>query len=154
MLGSGGVCEMAAECGTGRASHEDSVEFGRAAVHHPALLPEMGGDMSEASPNDPPAGGGGADLEHGLPMFSAGDPEALAREKAELVQLSTKPALARWRGYARKTGPGWLQSAMTLGGGSAAASLTAGALFGYKLLWVQPVAMILGIIMLSAMSYQ
>ncbi len=128
--------------------------------------------MSEASPNDPQASDGpeqvpwpesgsgrgqtsdGADLERGLPMFSADDPEALAREKAELAQLATKPAPARWWGYARKTGPGWLQSAMTLGGGSAAASLTAGALFGYKLLWVQPVAMILGIIMLSAMSYQ
>ena len=46
--------------------------------------------------------------------------------------------------------PGWLQGAMTLGGGSAASSLLAGALFGYQLLWVQPLAMLLGIVMLNA----
>jgi Mn2+/Fe2+ NRAMP family transporter len=43
---------------------------------------------------------------------------------------------------------------MTLGGGTAAASLFAGALFGYQLLWVAPLAMVLGVIMLSAVSYQ
>jgi len=41
---------------------------------------------------------------------------------------------------------------MTLGAGSAAASVVAGASFGYKLLWVQPVAMFLGIMMFVAMS--
>ena len=110
--------------------------------------------MSDSSPNGPQHGAGTTDLEHGLPMFAAGDPEALAREKADLAELATKPLLSRWSGYARKTGPGWLQSAMTLGGGSAASSLTIGALYGYKLLWVQPIAMVLGIIMLSAMSHQ
>ncbi|HUU11148.1 MAG TPA: divalent metal cation transporter [Phycisphaerae bacterium] len=101
-----------------------------------------------------PSPSGGVDLQRGLPMFRAGDPEALAREKADLAALAAGPVLTRWFGYARRTGPGWLQSAMTLGGGSAAASLTIGALFGYDLLWVQPIAMLLGIMMLSAMSYQ
>jgi len=41
---------------------------------------------------------------------------------------------------------------MTLGAGSAAASVVAGASFGYKLLWVQPVAMFLGIMMFVALS--
>ena len=41
---------------------------------------------------------------------------------------------------------------MTLGAGSAAASVIAGASFGYKLLWVQPVAMFLGVLMLGALS--
>ena len=41
---------------------------------------------------------------------------------------------------------------MTLGAGSAAASVIAGASFGYKLLWVQPVAMFLGVMMLGALS--
>ena len=41
---------------------------------------------------------------------------------------------------------------MTLGAGSAAASVIAGASFGYKLLWVQPVAMFLGIMMFMALS--
>ena len=41
---------------------------------------------------------------------------------------------------------------MTLGAGSAAASVVAGASFGYKLLWVQPVAMFLGIMMFIALG--
>jgi len=95
-----------------------------------------------------------SEVPRGLPMVAASDPEALAQEEKHLGELAGKPPLARWAGYARMTGPGWLQSAMTLGGGSAASSLTIGAFFGYKLLWVQPLAMILGIIMLSALSYQ
>lgn len=51
-------------------------------------------------------------------------------------------------------GPGWLQGAMTLGGGSAITSLTIGAMFGYEFLWVQPVAMIVGCIMLFALAHQ
>jgi Mn2+/Fe2+ NRAMP family transporter len=52
------------------------------------------------------------------------------------------------------TGPGWMQIALTLGGGSAMASLFAGALLQYKLLWVQPLAMLLGIVMYAAISHQ
>lgn len=54
----------------------------------------------------------------------------------------------------RAGGPGWLQGAMTLGGGSAITSLTIGAMFGYEFLWVQPVAMIVGCIMLFALAHQ
>jgi Mn2+/Fe2+ NRAMP family transporter len=97
---------------------------------------------------------GVADLVHGLPMFTAADPQALATEKTELAALEGKPLLSRWRWYLAKSGPGWLQSALTLGGGSAMASLFLGAYFQYNLLWIQPLAMILGIIMLATMSYQ
>lgn len=90
----------------------------------------------------------------GLPMFTASAPEALAREKADLAVLSEKGLLRRWRGYAAQTGPGWLQSALVLGSGSAMASLFAGAYLEYRLLWVQPLAMGLGIVMFAAMSYQ
>ncbi len=90
----------------------------------------------------------------GLPMVSARDPEALARERAALTELGHQPVLRRWRGYFAWTGPGWLQSAMTLGGGSAMASLFLGTFFGYRLLWLQPLAMLLGIIMLAAVSHQ
>ncbi len=90
----------------------------------------------------------------GLPMFTASSPEALAREKAELAALEGKGILRRWRGYVAKTGPGWLQSALVLGSGSAMASLFAGAYLEYRLLWVQPLAMALGIVMFAAMSYQ
>jgi Mn2+/Fe2+ NRAMP family transporter len=55
--------------------------------------------------------------------------------------------------YARLSGPGWLQSAITLGGGSLGGSLYLGVLGGFTLLWLQPVAMILGIVMLSAIGY-
>lgn len=51
------------------------------------------------------------------------------------------------------SGPGWLQGAITLGGGSLAGSLYLGVIMGYGLMWLQPLAMILGVIMLSAISY-
>ncbi len=54
----------------------------------------------------------------------------------------------------RAGGPGWLQGAMTLGGGSAITSLTLGAAFGYEFLWLQPVAMLIGCVMLFALSHQ
>lgn len=96
----------------------------------------------------------GTEIVKGLPMFTTSDPQALAKEKAELSVLESKGFFSRWRGYFKMTGPGWLQSALTLGGGSAMASLFAGAYLQYKLLWVQPVAMILGIIMLVVISKQ
>jgi len=90
----------------------------------------------------------------GLPMFKASDPEVIKREKAELLELEGKSLGRRWKGYFSKTGPGWLQSALTLGGGSAIASLYLGAHYQYRLLWVQPLAMFVGIIMLMAASHQ
>ncbi|NLS96331.1 MAG: hypothetical protein GXX96_29690 [Planctomycetaceae bacterium] len=88
----------------------------------------------------------------GLPMTAKWDPEKLQRETAELEALAKKPFLPRAAGYIKRTGPGLLQSAMTLGAGSATASVLAGASFGYKLLWVQPVAMFLGVMMLAALG--
>ena len=90
----------------------------------------------------------------GLPMIQAADPEVLAREREELASLEKKGVMTRWRGYFSMTGPGWLQSAITLGGGSAIASLYLGAHYQYRLLWVQPLAMLVGVIMLMAASYQ
>ncbi len=54
----------------------------------------------------------------------------------------------------RQGGPGWLQGAMTLGGGSAITSLTIGAAYGYEFLWIQPLSMLIGCIMLFALSHQ
>jgi len=84
----------------------------------------------------------------------AADPAALAEERAFLLELKGATRMARWRGYLRLAGPGWLQSAFTLGSGSAVASLYLGAHYGYELLWVQPLAMIVGIVMLMAASHQ
>jgi Mn2+/Fe2+ NRAMP family transporter len=88
----------------------------------------------------------------GLPMTSKWDPERLREEENFLIELSKKPLFERIKGYMKLTGPAWLQSAMTLGAGSAVASVVAGASFGYTLLWVQPVAMFFGIIMLGALA--
>jgi Mn2+/Fe2+ NRAMP family transporter len=97
---------------------------------------------------------GGFDLVKGLPMFSSVNPKALQTEKEHLNAVKDKGILSRCRVYFSMTGPGWLQSAMTLGAGSSAASLFAGAFLGYKLLWIQPLAMFLGVVMLSAMAHQ
>ena len=90
----------------------------------------------------------------GLVMFTARDADVIEVEKSELASLADKSIFKRFRWYFSKSGPGWMQSAMTLGGGSAMASLYAGAFMQYKLLWVQPLAMVVGMVMLWAMSYQ
>lgn len=88
----------------------------------------------------------------GLPMASKWDPEKIRKEEALLHEIETRPVFGRIRGYLKLTGPAWMQSAMTLGAGSAVASVVAGASFGYTLLWVQPIAMLLGIIMMGALG--
>jgi Mn2+/Fe2+ NRAMP family transporter len=80
--------------------------------------------------------------------------QGLSSEVRQLRALADKPALGRIPAYLRLSGPGWLQGAMTLGGGSAITSLTIGAVYGYQLLWVQPLAMLIGCIMLFALSHQ
>jgi Mn2+/Fe2+ NRAMP family transporter len=78
---------------------------------------------------------------------------AVQDEKAMLRALATKPWPARIGGYLKLSGPGWLQSALTLGGGSLTGSLYLGVLAGFGLLWLQPFAMILGIFSLAAIGY-
>ena len=75
-------------------------------------------------------------------------------EVAQLEALAAQPVLKRLPTYVRLSGPGWLQGAMTLGGGSAITSLTIGGVYGYQLLWVQPLSMLVGCIMLFALSHQ
>ena len=55
--------------------------------------------------------------------------------------------------YTKLSGPGWLQSAITLGGGSLSGALFLGVLGGVNFLWLQLLAIICGVIMLSAISY-
>ena len=87
-------------------------------------------------------------------MAAPPDPEKLAAERQQLQELDGAPRGKRWGGYLKFIGPGYLQSAMTLGGGTAASSLFAGAVFGYELLWVAPVGMLLGILAMGAVSHQ
>jgi manganese transport protein len=94
-------------------------------------------------------------LKRGLPMAGARDPAELAAEKARLVEIGSRRGLwRRVRGYWSLSGPGWVQSALTLGAGSAGSSIFAGAMFGYDLLWVQPVAMFLGVVVFAAIGHQ
>ena len=81
------------------------------------------------------------------------DPVALERERNLLREINARPLPGRLLGYVRLSGPGWLQSALTLGGGSLAGSLYLGVIAGFGLLWLQPLAMVLGICMLSAIGY-
>lgn len=81
------------------------------------------------------------------------EPQVNEQESAELEALSDKPIGKRLGYYAKKTGPGWLQAAITLGGGSLAGALFLGVFMGYGLMWLQPLAMILGVVMLSAIAY-
>jgi len=95
------------------------------------------------------------DLRRGLPMAEARDPEALERERQALREINARPHFwQRWKGYWGFSGPGWVQSALTLGAGSAGSAIFAGAVYGYKLLWVQPVAMFLGVMMFAAIGHQ
>ncbi|HKK19253.1 MAG TPA: divalent metal cation transporter [Opitutales bacterium] len=79
--------------------------------------------------------------------------EKLEQERALLQAAHAKGGLSRLLTYTRLSGPGWLQSAITLGGGSLSSSLFLGVLGGVALLWIQPVAMLLGVIMLCAITY-
>ncbi|MEZ5569954.1 MAG: divalent metal cation transporter [Halioglobus sp.] len=78
----------------------------------------------------------------------------MTTETLQLEALAARPVLQRVPAYLRLSGPGWLQGAMTLGGGSAITSLTIGAVYGYELLWVQPLSMLIGCVMLFALSHQ
>lgn len=77
----------------------------------------------------------------------------LQQDRELLAAAESKGAGAKFAAYFKLSGPGWLQSAITLGGGSLAGSLYIGVIGGYKMLWLQPVMMILGIVMLSAIAY-
>ena len=75
------------------------------------------------------------------------------QENALLAEAEGAPILKKLGIYSRLSGPGWLQGAITLGGGSLAGALYLGVIAGFGLLWLQPLAMICGIIMLSAIAY-
>ena len=61
--------------------------------------------------------------------------------------------LTQLKQYGRNNGPGWIQAAVTLGGGSLVSSLYLGVIGGFEYLWLQPLAMFCGVIMLSVISY-
>jgi Mn2+/Fe2+ NRAMP family transporter len=93
-------------------------------------------------------------------MSDAPEPDQAANQTPRVEQDRQMINQARQRGtgplfwaFTKLSGPGWLQSAITLGGGSLGGSLYLGVLAGFGMLWWQPMAMILGVVMLSAISY-
>lgn len=70
-----------------------------------------------------------------------------------IKSIQKKNFIGRLVGYSKLTGPGWLQSAVTLGGGSLAGALYLGVIAGYTMMWLQPLAMLLGVVMLIALSH-
>ena len=79
--------------------------------------------------------------------------DRLSHEREILDAARGKGGFATLMAYVKLSGPGWLQSAITLGGGSLGGALFLGILGGTSLLWLQLVAIIMGVIMLSAISY-
>lgn len=73
------------------------------------------------------------------------------RELINTARRKGRGALAL--AFLRLSGPGWLQSGITIGGVSFSSSLYLGILSGFTFLWLQPLGMILGIVMLSAIAY-
>ncbi|MBK1828019.1 divalent metal cation transporter [Haloferula rosea] len=75
------------------------------------------------------------------------------RELQMVEEASRKGPLGKAAIYTKLSGPGWMQGAITLGGGSLAGALYLGVIAGFGLMWLQPLAMICGIIMLAAIAY-
>lgn len=55
--------------------------------------------------------------------------------------------------YGKRSGPGWIQAAVTLGGGTLVSALYLGVVGGYEFLWLQPIAMLMGYVLLVAISH-
>ena len=77
----------------------------------------------------------------------------IEQDREILATAQAEGRAATLKAWVKLSGPGWLQSAITLGGGSLAGALCLGSLGGVKLLWLQLLAIIMGVVMLSAISY-
>ncbi len=77
----------------------------------------------------------------------------LERDRAALKAVEGRGAIAKAATFLKLSGPGWLQSAITLGGGSLAGGLYLGVLSGYGMMWLQPLAMLMGVAMLASIAY-
>ena len=59
-------------------------------------------------------------------------------QRQQIVAARKKGILPTLGVFAKFSGPGWLQSATTLGGGSLASALYLGVLGGFGFMWLQP----------------
>lgn len=83
----------------------------------------------------------------------ADNSDLFEQQRQALAEANEAGGWAKYTTFFKLSGPGWIASAITLGGGSLASSLYLGVLGGYSLMWLQPLAMVLGVIMLSAIGY-
>lgn len=72
---------------------------------------------------------------------------------SDLARVESARGLGKVVACLRLTGPAWVQSAITLGGGTLAGALYLGIIGGYSMLWVQPLAVALGVVILAAIAY-
>lgn len=72
---------------------------------------------------------------------------------SDLEQIESSRGVGKLFAYFRLSGPAWVQSAITLGGGTLAGALYLGIIGGYSMLWVQPLAVALGVVILAAIAY-
>jgi len=111
-------------------------------------------------PKTPPAGkaaeaqkpGSSEESRVRYPITAAIPPAELDAEAAYLEDLRNKPLVRRALGYLRLGGPGFMDSALTLGAGTLTAAMLSGAAFGYKTLWLLWLSMGLGLFMMAAMA--
>ena len=86
------------------------------------------------------------------PITEGIPPEALQAEIQKLEQMQKKPLVTRFWGHLKISGPGFMDSALTLGAGTLTAAMLSGAVFGYKTMWLLWVSMGLGLFMMAAMA--
>ncbi|MEE2676476.1 MAG: divalent metal cation transporter [Planctomycetota bacterium] len=79
--------------------------------------------------------------------------DQVAKNREMIVKAQQEGLGSTLVAYTKLSGPGWLQSAITLGGGSLSGALFLGVLTGTNLLWVQLIMIVMGVIMLSAISH-
>lgn len=81
------------------------------------------------------------------------DSSKVTMDREVLTAAQSRGPISVCGAFIRLSGPGWLQSAITLGGGSLTGALFLGVLGGTSMLWLQLIAIIMGVVMLSAISY-
>ena len=73
-------------------------------------------------------------------------------ELDHLREVNSRPVAGRLLGYARLSGPGWIQGAITLGASTATSAFYLGWKFGYEMLWVNLLGMAMGVVMFAAIA--
>jgi Mn2+/Fe2+ NRAMP family transporter len=74
-------------------------------------------------------------------------------EEELIDQAEAAGGATKWAAYLKMCGPGFLQSACTIGGGTLASCLFMGSMVGMAGLWIQPTAIVFGVIVLVLIAH-